>query len=167
MINLTKKMLILGMVIAISLLVASCTNASTSDVGESSEIVEGGETEPIDQGQVSEENDIQPSESNETGTEEDNVPEDVPIMPGYRKLSLTSDASNISYEVDGTIDEVVTFYQEELANLGWEMSRSPDKTYSAFGTLSREKESGDRITISLQFNPIGEFVVVRLVILRP
>lgn len=166
MINLTKKILILVMVLGLSFLIVSCSTGSGSEVTTDSDISEEVEMEPGDQEQVSEESEEQSSDTGETTKKEVELPEDVPLIPGYRKLTITSDGSNIAFEVDGSIENVVNFYTEELANLGWELSRSPDKTYSAFGAISRVKESGDRITISLQHNPFGDFVVVQMVVLR-
>ncbi len=98
--------------------------------------------------------------------QEAGVPDDVPVMDGYRNLDVKSDGSNVAYAVDGDIETVVTFYQEELAKLGWEPTRSPDNVLGTMATLARENANKDRITFSLQYNPMGEFVVVRIVVLR-
>jgi hypothetical protein len=166
MITQTNKFLIIGIIILMSLLITSCSTATTSDLninsGESAEAV----VETTDQEQIPEESEVQSGNSGENSTIEDKLPEDLPIMPGYRKLAVTSDGSNISYEVDGNIDDVVTYYQGELSNLGWEMTRSPDNAYGAFGSIIRINEKGDRVTFSLQYNSVGEFVVVRIFLLR-
>lgn len=119
----------------------------------------------------------QPSQ-NQTGTEaqdigtggadaaDNDVAEDIPVMVGGRRLEVARDGSNISYEVDGTIEDVVAFYQEQLPNYGWEMTRSPDNVVGAMATMARTNEAGDRITFSLQYNPMGEFVVIRIVRLK-
>lgn len=163
---LKKRSFYLVVTVLLMVLLVSCSSGSTPDVSSSSNVSQDTEAEQVDQEQVSEESDVQTVESSEIEPVKQELPEDIPIPPGYRKLLITKDASNISFEVDGTIDEVVTFYQQELTNLGWEMDRSPDSVFAAFGSIARIMENGDRITISLQYNPVGEFVVVRLVILR-
>jgi hypothetical protein len=166
MISKIKTLLILLLVGLMALLLTSCSGGSTTDLttdtGESEEVV----VETTEEEQVAEESETQSEATAETSTREDNQPEDVPLMPGNRNLSVTSDGSNMSYEVDGTIDDVVSFYQLELENLGWELTRSPDNAYSNFGSMSRTNANGDRVTFSLQHNPVGQFTVVRIVLLR-
>jgi hypothetical protein len=87
-------------------------------------------------------------------------------MSGSRKLDVSNGGTNISYEVDGTIEDVVTFYQDELPNFGWEMTRTPDNVLGAMATMARNNEKGDRMTFSLQYNSIAQFVVIRIFITR-
>jgi hypothetical protein len=95
------------------------------------------------------------------------IAEDVPIIEGARDLQVSPDGGNISYIIDGmTIADVVAYYQVELEKFGWELGRAPDNVLPAMGTMARVNENGDRITFSLQYNPVGEFVVVRIVVLR-
>lgn len=165
--NLRTRMFLFGVFIILTLLFVSCSraatpNASTSDIGDTTEVEKVGQESLVEEGDVQ----IEGTGDVITSEQELGLPEDVPVPPGHRKLMVTPDGSNVSFEIDGTIEDVVTYYQEELINNEWEMSRSPDKVYSGFGSVARTNEAGDRITISLQYNPIGEFVVVRMVIIR-
>jgi hypothetical protein len=94
------------------------------------------------------------------------MPEDVPIMENHRDFQATSDFTNISFIVDLEISEVVAWYQAELLNYGWELSRAPDSALGAMANMSRINVDNDRLTISLQHNPMGEFTVVRIVVVR-
>ncbi len=145
--NIKRLTLIAFLFLAMLALVAcSGGNASSGQQGESgaSDDQGGGQLSPQEAG----------------------VPEDVPVIDGYRNLEVKSDGTNVSYAVDGVIETIVAFYQEELPKMGWEPTRSPDNVLGAMATMSRENANQDRITFSLQYNPMGEFVVVRIVILR-
>jgi hypothetical protein len=87
-------------------------------------------------------------------------------MEGYRDFQATSDFTNISYVVDGKVEDVVTWYQEQLPQYGWEMSRAPDTALGSMANMSRINADKDRLTLSLQHNPIGEFSVIRIVVVR-
>jgi len=106
----------------------------------------------------------QPAEAEQTSSPA--LPEDVPIMDGYRDFQATSDFTNISFVVDAEISDVVSWYQTELPNHGWEMSRAPDSAMGSIANMSRINAEKDRLTISLQHNPVGEFTVVRIVVVR-
>lgn len=93
------------------------------------------------------------------------VPEDVPIMEGYRNLQVAN-ASNITYTVDGEIDDVVSFYQEQLPNYGWESAGNPDTQAGKIAAMLRVNQDGDRISINMQHNELGGFVVVTITISR-
>lgn len=156
------KMRILSLVgigIMISFLV-SCSSTPATEVSTSPPGETGGTTvNTTSQG----ESETQTVGSEGTGANIPDIPEDIPIMPGARNIAITQDGSNISYEVDGVIDDVVSFYQDQLPNYGWEMTRSPDNALGSMATMARVNEEGDRITFSLQYNPMGEFVVIRIV----
>jgi hypothetical protein len=94
------------------------------------------------------------------------MPENVPIMDGYRDFQATSDFTNISFIVDLEVSDVVAWYQAELPNYGWELSRAPDSAMGSIANMSRINAEGDRLTISLQHNPVGEFTVVRIVVIN-
>jgi hypothetical protein len=87
-------------------------------------------------------------------------------MDGYRDFQATSDFTNISFIVDLEVSDVVAWYQAELPNYGWELSRAPDSAMGSIANMSRINAEGDRLTISLQHNPVGEFTVVRIVVIN-
>jgi hypothetical protein len=94
------------------------------------------------------------------------VPEDVPIMEGYTSLQVTSGGNNVRYQVDGEIADLVTFYQEQLPNYGWESAGNPDTQAGKIASMLRKNAAEDRISINMQHNELGGFVVVSITIAR-
>lgn len=93
--------------------------------------------------------------------------DDVPIMDsGYRIQKKGRSGENIVYHVDATIEEVLTYYQEELPNYDWEMAGPPDNAISAIATMLRENADGDRLAINMQANELGGFVIITITISR-
>jgi hypothetical protein len=95
-----------------------------------------------------------------------NVPEDIPVIDGAYRLVAGTSGKNVVYQVDTSIEEVVTFYQEELPNFAWEMAGPPDNQVATIATMLRENEAGDRLAINMQRNELGGFVRVTLTISR-
>ncbi len=93
------------------------------------------------------------------------VPEDVPIMKDAYDLEVPN-SLNVLYKVNLQIKDVVAFYQTELPNSGWDKTNNPDSVVGSMAQLSRSKENGDRLTFSLQYNPVGEFTIVQIYITR-
>ena len=73
-----------------------------------------------------EEQDPEP-EAEPVEPEEESRGDDVPIMDTATNVQASVSGTNITYQVEGTIEDVVTFYQEELPGYGWEMAGPPDK----------------------------------------
>jgi hypothetical protein len=102
----------------------------------------------------------------ETGTYGQAV--DVPIMDGNRNFQISRTGENISYIMDAvTMEDVYIFYQDNLTAANW----IPGPNETAVGsrnlvTLARTNDQVDRITVTMQNNPIGEFVVITIVIVR-
>jgi hypothetical protein len=109
-------------------------------------------------------------ESNEEPTPEveleGGIPEDLPLMEGAYQIQAGHAGKNVSYQIDGTIEDVLTFYQEELPKFGWELSGPPDNAIGSIGTMLRENVAGDRLTINMQSNEVGGFVKLTIVISR-
>ncbi len=93
------------------------------------------------------------------------VPEDVPVMPDAYELQIPN-AVTIYYKVDLPLKDVVAFYQDELTNYGWDQPKNPDSAVGAMAQMARSKSDGDRITFSIQYNPVGEFTVVQISLTR-
>jgi hypothetical protein len=93
------------------------------------------------------------------------VPDDVPVMPDAYELQVPNQL-NVIYKVDLQIKDVVTFYQQELPLKGWDQINNPDSVVGSMAQMSRSKSNGDRITFSLQYNPVGEFSIVQIYITR-
>ena len=91
------------------------------------------------------------------------MPEDVPLFEGARDLQVTEDQTNIGFVIDNIeIIDVVSWYQEQLPIYNWEMGRNPDSALGSMATMVRQNANGDRISISMQYNQIGGFVVVQI-----
>lgn len=95
-----------------------------------------------------------------------NQTEDVPIMEAGYQVQKSRSGNNITYQVDGTIDDVMTFYQEELPNYNWEMAGPPDNAVANIATILRENATGDRLAINMQYNELGKFVRLSITISR-
>jgi hypothetical protein len=93
------------------------------------------------------------------------VPEDVPIYPDSSDIQV-ADQYNIVYKANASIDNVVTFYQTELANYGWDIEKNPDSIVGNMAQITRGNANGDRIALSLQYNPIADFTIVQTNITR-
>lgn len=156
--------LLIGFILAMILLVACSGGSATEVTGAESQ------QEATQAPSSAEENTQSPSDSVGPTADEQSaepaLPEDLPIMDGYRDFQATSDFSNISFIVDAEISEVVAWYQAELPNYGWEMSRAPDNAVGAMANMVRINADNDRLTIGLQHNPVGEFTVARITVVR-
>lgn len=155
-----KLISFVAFLLLLAALMAACGGGQTVEptavpVEATTPVDTGGDAAPTDATVVQE-----PPPADET------APEDVPIMDGIRDLQITNKGMNVSYVVDGEITDVVSFYQEKLASVGWEMARAPDNAVGSIATMSRVNAAGDRISLTLQHNPIGNFTVVQIVVLR-
>lgn len=101
-----------------------------------------------------------------TQPQKSEVPEDLPIMDGAYNLQPMRQGLNVVYNVEGTIPDVVTFYQEVLEDYGWEMAGPSDNALGAMATMLRENTAGDRLAISMQANEFGGFVRLNITLTR-
>ena len=111
----------------------------------------------------------------ETGEEQEPAPvvveeegkgDDVPIMETGYQVQISRSGNNVNYQVDGTIEEVLTFYQEELPKFGWEMAGPPDNAISNIATMLRENADGDRLAVNMQYNELGGFIILTITVSR-
>jgi hypothetical protein len=93
------------------------------------------------------------------------VPADVPVMDGAYQLQAGRSGKNVSYQIDAAVEDVVSFYQEELPKFEWEMAGTPDNAIGSIGTMLRENAAGDRLAINMQANERGGFVILNISIL--
>jgi hypothetical protein len=91
---------------------------------------------------------------------------DIPIPEDAYKYQIMRGGSSASYQVEIDIEELVSWYQEELPKYGWELAGPPDSAIGAMGTMLRENASGDRLTINMQANQLGGFVSVTIQVIR-
>lgn len=95
-------------------------------------------------------------------------PIDVPIIDGNRDLQISRTGENINYKIDTlTLQEVYDYHVEQLDIIGWLPGPHEVETVtSRLITLARANEAKDRITVTMQYNPIGEFTVITIVVNR-
>jgi hypothetical protein len=98
--------------------------------------------------------------------EEGNRLDDVPIMESGYQVQKGRSGKNVVYQVDASIEDVVTYYQEQLPNFDWEMAGPPDNAVASIATMLRENAAGDRLAINMQANELGGFVRINITISR-
>jgi len=93
------------------------------------------------------------------------VPVDVPIYPDSTDVQVANQ-NNVAYKANASIEDVGIYYQTELPNYGWDVLKNPDSIVGNMAQISRSNANGDRIALSLQYNPVGEFTVIQIYITR-
>jgi PBP1b-binding outer membrane lipoprotein LpoB len=147
-----KVIILLTMVVTLVLLLVGCSNSQTT-------------TAPVENPVTTQES-VAPTEvSAETTQEPSGVPEDVPIYPDSTDVQVPNQ-NNVAYKANASIEDVGTFYQTELPNYGWDVLKNPDSIVGNMAQISRSNADGDRIALSLQYNPVGEFTVVQIYLTR-
>jgi hypothetical protein len=106
------------------------------------------------------------SEGPRTDGEGEEVPPDVPVMPGAYALDVFSSGTQINFKVDGSVEDVMAYYSAELEALGWMPTRAPDSAIGVIGAMSRENEAGDKVSLTLSYNGNGDFVTVLIAVSR-
>lgn len=98
--------------------------------------------------------------------DENGVPTDVPLPEAAYELRVEANHTRISFRVDGTIQDIVSYFQDALPGLGWNKTLGADSAIGAMGTLSRQNDALDKLSINMSFNPNGNFVSVTMDIIR-
>lgn len=93
------------------------------------------------------------------------VPEDVPIYPDLTDVQVANQ-NNVAYKANGSIEDVGDFYISELPNYGWDVVNNPDSIVGNMAQITRSNANGDRIALSLQYNPVGDFTVIQIYLTR-
>jgi hypothetical protein len=151
--NLKKVSLIIAAIIILTIILVACSKSDATSV-------------PVEnQGTTQESSASSTQETVPTTSQASSAPEDVPIMPEAYEVQV-SNQLNVSYKVKSTIQDVVTFYQQEFVNYGWDVVNNPDTVIGSMAQLSRSNAAGDRLTFSLQYNPVGEFTIVTIYVTR-
>ncbi len=164
---------ILGVILVFALSLAGCSGGNdTSGSSGSSQ-----PTAATGSGSSS----TSPTQSSDTSTDVENqpdtsglivdaageaVPEDVPIMDGYYNLDVIRSGTQVNFQIDGTIEEVMGWYQTELEARGWSPTRAPDSALGSIGAMTRANEKGDTLSINMSFNQNGGFAIVQIAISR-
>ncbi len=93
------------------------------------------------------------------------IPTDVPIREGALNLKLAANNTYISYEVLGTVDEIVEYYKAEMLSLGWEKrGASPEAPIGGAITLLRYKPEKN-VSVTIQSIPKRENVRVLITVI--
>ena len=157
------KLSILLITMSVAILAISACTPSRVLVDEYDQIEspsQNSEQEPVEE-VVPEEPEPAPDE-----VEEESRGDDVPIIEGATQVQISRTGNNINYQVEGNVDDVMTFYQEQLPNYGWEMAGPPDNAVGNIATMLRENTAGDRLAINMQFNELGGFVILTISVSR-
>lgn len=90
----------------------------------------------------------------------DSLPDDLPIHAEAENLKFAASNTYITYEVLGTVDEIVEYYRTELQAHGWEKkNNSPEAPIGGALTLLRSKPDKN-LSITVQSIPDSEYVRV-------
>lgn len=85
--------------------------------------------------------------------------QEIPIMENAYRVQITHGGTNVAYQVDGNIDDVVGFYQVELERRNWVLTGVGDSKMGARASMLRERDN-QRLLINLQENTLGGFVTI-------
>ena len=143
---------ILATILIILIVTVSCSKEQSTTV-------------PVDNPVTTQEPSSPVQETTEVVAQPNGPPEDVPIMSDAYELQVANPL-NLTYKVNTPLEDVVKFYQDELPKNGWDKINNPDSVVGSMAQMARTNANGDRITFSLQYNPIGEFSVVQIYITR-
>jgi len=90
----------------------------------------------------------------------------IPVPEAAYDVHYSRGGDSVQFTVDGDINSVVSFFQEELPNFGWEMAGPPDNAVGVIATMLREDANGDRLTVNMQENSDAGFVRVTAQVAR-
>lgn len=94
------------------------------------------------------------------------VAADIPIPEEAYQVQIARQGRTVIFQIDGKIEDIVTYYQENLPGLGWDLAGPPDTYMGSIASMLRENEAGDKLTINMQGNELGGFVRVTLTVIR-
>lgn len=97
---------------------------------------------------------------------DDGWPEDIPLPANAYDIEVARNASNLNFKIEGNIESSMLLLQEELADYGWGSAITPDSAVGAMATMLRENSNGDTMSVSFQYNQLGEFVAIYFSITR-
>jgi hypothetical protein len=91
---------------------------------------------------------------------------DIPVPEEAYQVQIARQGRTVIFQIDGTIDEMVTFYQENLPAAGWELAGPPDTSMGSIASMLRKNAVGDQLTVNMQGNQLGGFVRVTVTVIR-
>jgi hypothetical protein len=102
----------------------------------------------------------------EVPVSENGVPVDIPVPEEAYQLQVVRQGRIVSFQMDGTIDDLVAYFAENLEAVGWEQTNSPDTNVGSVASMLRRNEAGDQMSITMQANELGGFVRVTVSVNR-
>jgi PBP1b-binding outer membrane lipoprotein LpoB len=147
-----KVFILLTIILTLTILLVGCSKGQATNAPVENPVTT---QEPVTSTDVSVETTQAPS----------GVPEDIPIYPDSSDIQVANQ-NNIAYKANASIEDVGTFYQTELPNYGWDIEKNPDSIVGNMAQMTRGNANGDRIALSLQYNPVGEFTVIQIYLTR-
>lgn len=93
------------------------------------------------------------------------VPDSVPIRADGENFKFAANNTYITYEVLGTVDEIVTYYRTEMEARGWEKkNNSAEEPIGGALTLLRSQPDMN-ISVTIQSIPDSEYVRVLITVI--
>ena len=154
-----KLFVILGVVVILALALSACGRSSSSG----GEDTGGGNTGNAQPGAANVGEGAAMPVAEDVG---DEWPEDVPLHPEAFDIDIARGATQLTFKVPGDIENIVAFLQEELPGFGWETEVTPDSAIGAMATMLRQNAEGQRMSINIQYNQLGDFVTIIMAVVR-
>lgn len=104
-------------------------------------------------------NDNTANDNGEPAAGFDQVPADIPIVNGGNVDDLLAMEGFVSYETDVALDDVIAFYNDEMANLGWDYDASQSVELGDMHMLAFHK-SGQLATVVVSASPDSDKTLV-------
>jgi hypothetical protein len=171
----SKPMMFWGVLLFILLAAVACSPAAAPPAEGIPQTGEEEIEEPVEEPVAEVEETEASVEEEGTGGEEPaetaaeagaNTSDDFPIPAEAYSVDVTSNGRTVQYQFDGTIDDIVAFFEEELPATGWEMAGPQDTVVGSIASFLRKNAAGDQLTINVQENELGGFVRVTATVQR-
>jgi len=170
-------LLLIGMITIIMLLMAACGGGKPATVAPTSPPAVESNEEPAEEQPAEEEPAAEEQPAEEEPAEEEpmeegitldanGVPSDVPYPDTAYDLRVEANHTRISFKIDGSLQDVVAFFQAELPGRGWGTTLGMDSAVGSMGTIGRQNDVLDKLSINMSFNPNGNFVNITVDIIR-
>jgi hypothetical protein len=145
---------------------ASSPSSVEEPVAEEPVAEEPAAEEPVAEEPAAEEPVAEEPVTEDVAIGENGIPMDVPFPETAYDLRVEANNTRITFKVEGTIQDVAAYFQEALPGLGWNKTLGADSAIGAMGTLGRQNDALDKLSINMSFNPNGSFVLVTMDVIR-
>lgn len=89
-------------------------------------------------------------------------PEDIPVLDTNAEL-LFADTASLTYYVDASFDDTLTFYRDEMVSAGWEASANGDNVFGEIASLQFDKD-GKQALIAITVDPTSDRTLVAITV---